>query len=173
MELKRQSKPSSNHWREFVQFTGTFWGILTLASVFLPLLNYFLHIIPAQKAENQGVLVWFSVGLFTILSLLVNIFILFGAFTYRLRSVSQAELTAFQRQSLSLLASGVAAIMVYLAGYFFIHDSSLIFWGCSKQQICWLMAEAVLLFFYVSFFACITRSFALLALAYYLHHDNS
>ncbi|MEJ5202303.1 MAG: hypothetical protein WHV66_08715 [Anaerolineales bacterium] len=172
MKLKNQSKPFSDHWHEFVQFTGTFWGILALASVFLPLLNYFSQVIPAQKVENQGVLVWFSIGLFTILSLLINVFILFGAFTYRQKSVSQPELASFQRQSLSLLASGIAAVLIYLAGYFFIHDSGLLFWGCNEHEICRLVVEAALLFFYVGFFASITRAFALLALAYYLHHDN-
>lgn len=161
------------YWREFWGFTGTLWGILTLASIFLPLFNYFLRIIPAQRIEEGGVLYWFSIGFFTVLSVFLNAFILFGALAYRGSLNPSSDTAAFQRQSWALLVMGTIAILIYLAGYFFIHDSSLLLSGCNVQGLCRLAAEAVLLFFYVSFFACITRAFALLNLAYYLHHIKS
>ncbi len=161
------------YWQEFLSFIGTLWGILTLASVFLPLFNYFLRVIPVQRVEEGGVLYWFSIGFFTVLSVFLNVFILLGAFAYRGSLNASSDTAAFQRQSWTLFAIGAIAILVYLAGYFFLHDSSSFLSGCNVQGFCRLVAEAILLFLYVSFFAYITRAFALLNLAYYLHHVKS
>lgn len=157
------------YWQEFLSFIGTLWGILTLASVFLPLFNYFLRVIPVQRVEEGGVLYWFSIGFFTVLSMFLNVFILLGAFAYRGSLNASSDTVAFQRQSWTLFVMGTIAILVYLAGYFFIHDSGSLVSGCNVQGFCRLAAEAVLLFLYVSFFACVTQALALLNLAYCLH----
>ena len=86
---KKRTRPSTQgsrflkEFKEFTTFLRNLWGILAGISVFFPLSNVFIQIIPLGTFEDGGVLVWFSGRLFTTFATVVSLFLILWTFGQR------------------------------------------------------------------------------------------
>ena len=74
MASSNQGNVFLKEFKDFTTFLKNLWGILAGISVFFPLSNTLVHLMPLDTFPD-GVLVWFSPALFTTLATLVSIFL--------------------------------------------------------------------------------------------------
>ena len=69
-----------------------------------------------------------------------------------------------QRQAVLTFIVGILSIILYLATYYFIYNSAYDVLGWESEDTRRIFGEVVLLLFYSSFFALVTRAFVLLGM---------
>jgi hypothetical protein len=167
---KKISKPSSQgsrflkEFRDFMAFLRNLWGSLAGVSVFFPLSNIFMQIIPLGTFNDGGVLVWFSARLFTTFATVVSLFLILWTFGQRHHFLSARKRATIQRQAWASFGIGLTALMIYLAAYYFLATSAYGVLGWESADVRRLLGEVPLLLVYSAFFSLLTRAFVLLGM---------
>ena len=167
---RKRSKPSTQgshflkEFKEFTTFLRNLWGVLAGISVFFPLSNVFMQIIPLGTFDDGGVLVWFSARLFTTFATVVSLFLILWTFGQRHHFLSTRKRATIQKQAWASFGIGLAALMIYLAAYFFLATSAYDVLGWESADVRRLLGEVPLLLVYSAFFSLLTRAFVLLGM---------
>ncbi len=167
---KKISKPSTQssrfltEFRDFMAFLRNLWGILAGVSVFFPLSNIFMQIIPLGTFNDGGVLVWFSARLFTTFATVVSLFLILWTFGQRHYFQLPKQKATIQKQAWISFGVGLTALLTYLAGYYFLAISAYDVLGWESADVRRLLGEVPLLLVYSAFFSLLTRAFVLLGM---------
>ena len=160
-------------FKDFLAFLQNLWGILAGISVLFPLSNLLLRLIPLKTFDYQeGVLVWFSPGLFTTLTTLVSLFLVLWIFGQRQNFKSKRGSVGIRRQALISFGIGLTALIGYLTLYYFILSSAYTVLGWVSIDVRRLIGEVPLLILYVAFFTLVTRAFMFLGMVEYFKSNN-
>lgn len=151
-------------FKEFIRFLRNLWGILAGVSVFFPLSNVFMQVIPLDTFDHDGVLVWFSPRLFTTFATLVSLFMVLWTFSPRQQFRSSKKTGVIQKRAWASFGIGLAALITYLAAYYFLASSAYDVLGWESADARRLIGEVLLLAVYGTFFALLTRAFVLLGM---------
>lgn len=146
--------------KQFAAFLKNLWGILAVLSVLFPIANGFFKIVPLRSTGENGVLAWYSPGLFTTIAVLISMTTILSIFRSRSSYVKQANLDRLHNSSLKSFGLGVTCLLIYLALYYFLLSNIQNNQLMDTHQ---LFAESLLLCLYSFSFALVTRGFALLA----------
>src|SRR5690349_11268559 len=120
---KKRARPSMQgsrflkEFKEFTIFLRNLWGILAGISVFFPLSNILIQIVPLGTFEEGGVLVWLSGRVFTTFATVVSLFLILWTFGQRHRFQSARRRAGIQKQAWASFGIGLFALVVYLAAY--------------------------------------------------------
>ena len=160
-------------FKDFLAFLQNLWGILAGISVLFPLSNLLLRLIPLKTFDYQeGVLVWFSPGLFTTLTTLVSLFLVLWIFGQRQNFKSKRGSVRIRHQARISFVIGLAALVGYLIVYYFLQSSAYTVLGWVSIDIRRLIGEVPLLILYVAFFTLVTRAFMFLGMSEYFKSNN-
>lgn len=159
-------------FKEFTTFLRNLWGILAGISVFFPLSNVFIQIIPLGTFDDGGVLVWFSARLFTTSATLVSLFLILWTFGQRQHFQSTRKTGKIQRQAWISFGLGLSALVTYLAVYYFVAISAYDVLGWESADARRLMGEVFLLIVYSAFFTLLTRAFVLLGMIEFFRQEK-
>jgi hypothetical protein len=151
-------------FKEFAAFLRNLWGILAGISVFFPLSNIFMQIIPLGTFDDGGVLVWFTARLFTTFATVVSLFLILWTFGQRHYFQSSKQKITIQKQAWISFGVGLTALLTYLAGYYFLAISAYDVLGWESADVRRLFGEVSLLLVYSAFFSLLTRAFVLLGM---------
>lgn len=168
----KQGSKFLNEFKDFSTFLQNLWGILAGISVLFPLSNVFLKIIPLDTFDNGGSLVWFSSQLFTTIATVVSLFLILSTFGQRGSFQSSRKRVSNQKQAWTSFLVGLSALIIYLATYYFIAISAYDVLGWESADSRRLIGEILLLFFYSSFFALLTRAFVLLGMIEFFRQER-
>ncbi|WP_153306024.1 hypothetical protein [Desulfatiglans anilini] len=164
--LKR--KEILKEFKEFFAFLQNLWGILAGISVFFPLSNTMMKVIPIgqfyDEPPGSGAFQYLSSELVTSITTLITVFVVFSAFSRRHRYQVQ-EYQTIRRQAWVSFLAGIASLVAYLVANFGLYEliyGPLEIWGGDPRR---LIGDVFLLFTYAIFFALITRAFMLLGMA--------
>jgi hypothetical protein len=158
--------------KDFVAFLQNLWGLLGGISALFPLSNTLVRLIPLETFDQEGVLVWFSPGLFTSLATLVSLFVILWTFGQRREFQSAPATTRIRRQAVAAFALGVVTLIAYLVGYYFLLRSAFDTLGWESADVRRLLGEVPLLVLYAAVFASITRAFMLLGMGEYYRSER-
>ena len=173
MDKKNQGSSFLKEFKDFLAFLQNLWGILAGISVLFPLSNLLLRLIPLKTFDyQQGVLVWFSPGLFTTLTTLVSLFLVLWIFGQRQNFKSKRGSVGIRRQALTSFVLGLIALVGYLIIYYFLLSSAYTVLGWVNGDIRHLIGEVPLLILYVAFFTLVTRAFMLLGMSEYFKSNK-
>ena len=172
MATSNQGTTFLKEFKDFTTFLQNLWGILAGISVLFPLSNALALLIPLETFDKEGALVWFSPALFTTLATLVSLFLILWTFGQRRKFQSPRGISRSQRQAWLSFAIGLAALIVYLAVYYFILTSVYDVLGWESADVRRLIGEVPLLILYAAFFALITRAFVLLGMGEYFRREK-
>jgi hypothetical protein len=155
--------------REFLAFLRSLWGLLTGFSVFFPLSNVFLRLIPMGRIHDDppGALGYLSAGLVTSVATLTVLFVVFSTFGNRDVARQAASRRLVLRSARRSFGLGLAALVGYLCIYYGIYPTFYEPVGISAGDAGWLIGDFGLMFFYAAFFSWITRAFVLLGIMEY------
>lgn len=162
-------------FREFLAFLRSLWGLLAGFSMFFPLSNIFLGLIPLAKLQDDppGALGYLSAELVTSVATLTVLFVVFLTFGNR-EVVRLAKSRRVVRRSASRsFFLGLAALLGYLFVYYGIYALLYEPFGIYDGDPRRLIGDFCLLFFYSSFFSLITRAFVLLGIMEYYAGGSS
>jgi hypothetical protein len=151
-------------FEDFVSFLRNLWGTLAGISVLFPLSNVLIQIIPLEKFDNGGPLVWFSPRLFTTLATLVSLFLILWTFSQRGQLQASKARRSIQKQAGGAFVIGVCALLLYLASYYFLAINAFDVLGWESADSRRLLGELPLLIMYSVFFAFVTKAFVLLGM---------
>jgi len=153
--------------REFIAFLQSLWGILAGISVFFPLSNVLVKVIPVGEWYEEGGFGYFSYELVTTIASLITLFIVLCTFGQRhnYEFKAQNEIRLIQKQAWLSFAVGLLVLVIYLIATFAImNDFYYKVLGWQSDDFRWLLGDVFLLFFYSTFFAMMTRAFMLLGM---------
>ncbi len=154
---------------DFVKFLQTLWGILAGISIFFPLSNVLLKLIPMGNLydDNPGGLTHLTPALITTLATVATLFVILITFGQRreLRTRSQRE--TVQRQAWLAFGGAFLALVLYYAVYFGIYPAVYAPLNIGGSHPLALIGDFLLLLFFGAFFALLTRAFMLLGMLEY------
>jgi hypothetical protein len=160
-------------FRAFVTFLGNLWGVLAAISVFFPLSNVLVKVIPLGKyGEEGGVYDHLPPPLVTAVATLVTLFLILATFARRDDFAAHDAAPRIQRQAWVSLAAGVFALVTYLVVHTVYAEYAWSAWGWGSGDPRKLFAEVPLLIAYCAWFALITRAFLLLAMREYFGRQS-
>jgi len=151
--------------KEFLAFLQNLWGILAGISVFFPLSNVLIKLIPMKSMSDDGVFVHLSPSLITAITTIVTLFIVLWTFGKRHQWNVKRQLKRIVRQAWISFGAGVFSLVIYLVIYFLTYYLAWEPWGWFSDDPRRLLVEIPLLITYSIFFALITRAFMLLAMS--------
>ncbi len=155
-----------DQFTDFFKFLQTLWGILAGISVLFPLSNVLLKIIPMGNIYDDppGGLAYLDPGLITTLSTVATLFVILVTFRQRDSLRTRKQQSTIQQQAWIAFGVGLLGLLLYLVVYFGIYtafyDPFNIMGGDPRR----LIGDFLLLVFYGTFFAMITRAFVLLGM---------
>ena len=150
--------------REFVAFLGNLWGILAGISVFFPLSNVLVKVIPLGRyGDDGGVYDHLSPPLVTAIATLVTLFVILSTFARR-SAFKTDRAGRIERRARLSFAAGVLALTAYLVIHTVYAQYAWSEWGWGSGDPRKLLAEVPLLATYCAWFSLITRAFLLLAM---------
>ncbi len=164
MRTSDKGAPFLQEFRDFLEFLRSLWGILAGISVFFPLSNVLVKVIPLESIDRDGTIVNFSPYLITTISTLTTLFIIFWTFSRRDALKANRGRPGVQRKSLISFGLGFLALIIYLIGYIITGSWAFPVWGLQSDDPRHLFYEVPLLVIYCAFFALITRAFVLLGM---------
>lgn len=151
--------------RAFVAFLGSLWGLLAGISVFFPMSNVLVKVIPlGEYGEDGGVYDHFRPPLVTAVATVVTLFLILSTFVRRDAFKAPESAGRIERQAWLSFGGGVAALVAYLVIHTAYAQYAWSAWGWSSGDPRKLFAEVPLLAAYCAWFALITRAFLLLAM---------
>ena len=162
--------------RDFLGFIQNLWGILAGVSIFFPLSNTLMKVIPIghfyDEPPGSGAFQYLSSELVTSIATLITIFVVFSAFSRRHKYKVQ-EYSKIRRKAWISFTIGIVSLVAYLSANFGIYEifyGPFEIWGGDPRR---LIGDVFLLFTYGAFFALVTRAFTLLGMAeFYRVKDN-
>jgi len=159
--------------KAFLAFLGNLWGILASVSVFFPLSNVFVKVIPLKRyGEDDGVYDHLSPPLVTAIATLVTLFLVLWTFANRDRFRKPSAWPGIQRGAWGSFAAGILALVLYLIIHTFYAQYAWSAWGWGSGDPRKLLAELPLLAAYCGWFAFVTRAFLLLAMREFFGRES-
>ena len=154
---------------DFAKFLQTLWGILAGISVFFPLSNVLLRIIPMSNIYDDppGGLSYLDPALITTLSTVATLFVILITFRQRGDLRTRKQRDAVQQQAWIAFGIGLLGLLLYLIVYFGIYTSFYDPFQINGGDPRRLIGDFLLLIFYGAFFATLTRAFVLLGMLEY------
>jgi hypothetical protein len=155
-----------DQFTDFLKFLQTLWGILAGISVLFPLSNVLLKIIPMGNIYDDppGGLAYLDPALITTLSTVATLFVILVTFRQRAGLRTRKKQSTIQQQAWIAFGVGSLGLLLYLVVYFGVYTAfydPLGIWGGDPRR---LIGDFLLLLFYGTFFAMITRAFVLLGM---------
>lgn len=169
MSATNKEHPFLIEFRDFTKFLNSLWGILAGVSVFFPLSNVLLKIIPLGYIadEGPGALEFLSPKLITTLTTVAALFIILQTFHQRGTLRTRKQKNVLQHQGWISFGIGMVALLVYLVvafGIYWILYEPLGIWSGDLLRV---IGDILLLLSYGVFFAQLTRAFVLLGMLEY------
>lgn len=164
---------STNHegdflteFKQFVAFARNLWGVLTGVSIFFPLSNVLLKVIPVWSTQDDPAGGWsyLSFGLITSLTTIVTLFVLLWTFGQRFRLRNQPNGAFSTRRAWVSLITGIIALIFYLGLHTTVYDLFYDPLNLTHGDPGRFIGDVFLLLFYMAFFSLMTRAFTLLAM---------
>jgi hypothetical protein len=153
-----------DEFKEFLAFLKSLWGILAGVSIFFPLSNVLVDVIPLQSLERDGAFAKLAPSSVTALATITTLFLILWTFSQRSDVRAEPERRAIRRQAAMSFGAGGLTLVLYLVGYFVTLSNAYAVWGWESQDPRHLLAEVPLLVMYVASFALVTRAFVLLGM---------
>jgi hypothetical protein len=151
--------------KAFVTFLGNLWGVLAGLSVFFPISNVLVKVIPLGRyGDDGGVYDHLPPALVTAVATLVTLFLILSTFARRDAFKAPGASPRVERQAWLSFAAGVLALVAYLVIHTVYAEYAWSAWGWGSGDPRKLLAEVPLLAAYCAWFALITRAFLLLAM---------
>ena len=172
MNTSNRGKAFLQEFKEFVTFLQTVWGILAGISIFFPLSNVLIKVIPMKTIYEDGVFVHISPPLITAIATIVTLFVILWTFGNRRRLKFKKRLQRIRRQAWISFGVGLLSLIAYLVVYFVTYQIAWESWGWSSDDPRRLLVEVLLLATYSVFFALITRAFMLLGMSEFFAPEN-
>ncbi len=151
--------------KAFPAFLQSLWGILAGISVFFPLSNVLIKLIPMKSMFEDGVFVHLSPPLITAIATIVTLFVILWTFGKRHQLNVKKQLKQIVRQAWISFGAGSLSLVSYLVIYFLTYYLAWESWGWFSDDPRRLLVEIPLLITYSIFFALITRAFMLLGMS--------
>ena len=159
--------------RAFAAFLGNLWGTLAGISVFFPLSNVLVKVIPLGRyGEDDGVYDHLRPPLITAVATLVTLFIVLWTFVNREEFREERAWARIRRHAGLSFAAGVLALVAYLIVHTVYAQYAWSAWGWGSGDPRKLLAEVPLLAAYCAWFALITRAFLLLAMREFFGRES-
>jgi hypothetical protein len=165
MNATNQGKTFLRELKDFLSFLQNLWGILAGISVFFPLSNVLIKLIPMKTIEEDGVFVHLSPALITAIATVVTLFVVLWSFGNRRRLKLKRTLQKTRRQAWVSFGVGLSSLVAYLVVYYITYQVAWDSWGWSSDDPRRLLVEVFLLAAYSLFFAMLTRAFMLLGMS--------
>ncbi len=163
-------------FRAFFAFVQDLWGMLAGVSIFFPLSNELMRIIPIggfyDEPPGSGAFQYFSPELVTSIATLVTLFVVVSTFGRRHR-YDVGNFAPVRRQAWLAFGLGIASLALYLTGNFGMYElcyGPYRIWGDDPRR---LIGDMFLLSTYSVFFALTTRAFTLLGMAEFFGARNA
>ncbi len=163
-------------FRAFFAFVQDLWGMLAGVSIFFPLSNELMRVIPIggfyDEPPGSGAFQYFSPELVTSIATLVTLFVVVSTFGRRHR-YNVGNFAPVRRQAWLAFGLGIASLALYLTGNFGIYElcyGPYRIWGDDPRR---LIGDMFLLSTYSVFFALTTRAFTLLGMAEFFGARNA
>jgi hypothetical protein len=168
MNHSGKGKEALKEFQDFFGFIQNLWGVLAGMSVFFPLSNTLMKVIPIghfyDEPPGSGAFQYLSSELVTSIATLITIFVVFSTFSRRYKYKVQ-EYNTIRRQAWISFIFGIVSLVVYLSTNFAIYElfyGPFEIWGGDPRR---LIGDVFLLFTYAACFALVTRAFMLLGMA--------
>ena len=152
-------------FKMFLVFLKNLWGLLAGISVFFPLSNVLVSVIPLQDISHDGALARLSPAFVTSISTLATLFVILWTFS------SRNELKKIKRKAIVSFLAGTVFLLSYMILYEF-KLSAFSLWGWESEDPRHLLAEIPLLIYYAGFFSLMSRAFMLLGLLEYYRQEK-
>jgi len=162
-----------DEFKEFLAFLKNLWGILAGVSVFFPLSNVLVKVIPLQSLEHDGAFATLTPSLVTTLATITTLFLILWTFSHRSELTALPQRRAIRRRAARSFAAGGLTLVLYLVGYSVTLSNAYAVWGWESQDPRHLLAEVPLLLAYVASFALVTRAFVLLGMIEFFSTERS
>jgi CBS domain containing-hemolysin-like protein len=153
-------------FKDFLVFLGSLWGLLAGISVFFPLSNTLLGVIPMKAYGADGVFDQLSPALITTVATIVTLFVILWTFASRDRLKAMGRRRALVHAGVSMGAS-LLALVAYLVIHQVYGEYAYNRWGWGSGDPRKLFAEIPLFFAYTVFFSLLTRAFVLIGMLEY------
>lgn len=156
--------------RDFVVFLQSLYGILAGISVFFPISNDFIKLIPLRSLldDPAGALGYLSPGLITSVATLISLFVVLLTFSKRHKFKALKERRRLiQHQAWFSFAFGLLALIIYFTVYFGIYPLYYEPYMIYDTDPRLLIGDFALLLSYSTFFALVTKAFMLLGMLEY------
>lgn len=148
--------------RQFLAFLQSLWGLLAGTSVFFPLSNSLVGLVPLQEFDSDGGALYFlSPEFVTAMATVATLFVVLTTFAGRRR------LTNAVRRAWMAFGIGTVSLVAYLVLYVFAGEYSYPLFDWESEEPVHLLVDIPLAVLYAVFFASITRAFMLMAMLEY------
>ncbi len=162
-----------HEFRAFVAFLGNLWGILAGISVFFPLSNTLVKVIPLGRyGDDGGVYDHLPPALVTAVATLTTLFLILSTFSQRHAFKARDAAPLIERRAWRSFALGVFFLVVYLVIHTVYAQYAWAAWGWGSGDPRKLLAEVPLLATYCAWFALVTRAFLLLAMREFFGRES-
>jgi hypothetical protein len=154
--------------KDFTVFIQSTWGILAGVSVFFPLSNVLVGVIPLKPfGEEGGELVYLSPPLITALTTVITLFVIFWMFGQRQGFKTKKKQTKIRRHALFSFILGFTLLLGYFALTFGIYTLWYAPMEIYSDNPARLVGDVLMLMTYSGFFMLVTRAFTLLGMVEY------
>ncbi|NVK40367.1 MAG: hypothetical protein HWE39_03920 [Oceanospirillaceae bacterium] len=153
--------------RNFLKFYKNLWTILAGVSVFFPLSNLLMEVIPLSRWDSGG-WIYLPARLVTVIVTVACLFAILLTFVQRKQYAAQKSRRLVQKWAILSFGSGVIALCIYIAVYYAVSEGfywNVFEWGSDDPKR--IIGDIMLLLTYSAFFVLVTRAFMLLGLLEY------
>lgn len=151
--------------REFFSVMQSWWGVLAGISVFFPLSNALLSVMPLEAFDRVdyegGGLYVLSTALVTTLATVTTLFVMVTTFEGR------RQLRRAQRKAWLSFLLGFGLLLAYLVAYELLGVRAHVTLGWNSENPGHVWVDVGLLVLYCGFFALITRAFMIMGMVEY------
>lgn len=172
MSTSNRGNAFLQEFKEFLGFLQHLWGILAGISVFFPLSNMLIKLIPMKTIYDDGVFVHLHPPLITAIATIITLFVVLWTFGNRRLLKVKRSLQKIRRQAWISFGVGLLSLISYLVIYFVTYQIAWDVWGWSSDDPRRLLVEVLLLVTYSLFFTLITRAFMLLGMSEFFAPDS-
>lgn len=163
MSAGRPSAAFLGEFKDFLVFLGSLWGLLAGISVFFPLSNTLLGVIPMKAYDADGVFDQLSPALITTVTTVVTLFVILWTFANRDRLQAAGRRQALRHAWISM-GTSLLALVAYLVIHQVYREYAYDRWGWGSGDPRKLFAEIPLFCAYGIFFSLLTRAFVLVGM---------
>ena len=170
MSQLSQDKGFLYEFRKFIDFLQNLWGLLSGISIFFPLSNVLLEVIPMRTTQDDPAGGWsyLSPALVTSLTTMITLFVLLWTFGQRRVILDSVQINAINRRAWVSIIIGLLSLIFYLglhtAVLFYIYELLNITHGDPGA----FLGDVSLFLSYAGFFALVSRAFVLLGMKEYI-----